>query len=415
MTAPARSYAHAVAHFDDLVAAARTTLTGFSACVDVVSPLDDRLLARIREADPGPEARAFAELLLDHAHRGRGGERCADWSRGPAVLREVVHGRRAIGGTGAQAAQTLAAVGAPALLCLADRSPEVLELLAPDVLLVDRGRVRPVSEVERRAPSGREPHHIFEFTAGTVLAGSPVPRSSRVIVRFGEDGPEEDAEFDAGSVDAAAEAGGAVVSGFNAIEGDRLTAALARVRGLVARWRAAGLDVVHLELGTYAATSDAHRACEELAPVVSSIGMSRSELDAVSPGDGEPEQRALRLARRYDVEAVIVHGDRHSFAVTSGDAERLGEALLVGSLCAASRAAQGAPARPAPDVLPLPAGGWACEPLAGGRTLVSCPSPYLPHARSTIGLGDTFVAGLLLALGASTPVLQSQPARSLRP
>lgn len=408
MTASAHPYDEVVERFDELVAGARPTLAGLTACVDVVARLDDALIGRILDADTGVQARGFVDLLLDHAARGRGGERLVTWRNGPRVLGAVADGASAIGGTGAQVAQTLARVGAPVVLCLADRSEQMLDLLAPAVQLVDAGRVRPASEVPRSGRTAAEiPHYIFEFVAGEHVAGRPVPRSSRVIVRFDFAELEADAGFDAATPRLAAHAGAGVVSGFNSLPPDSRDTAHVRARALAAAWRDSGLPVIHLELGACDTLADAHHTCEQLADVVTAIGMSRSELDALAPSGATAERRAAWLAGRYDVPTVIVHDDRRSYAVTADDPERLGEALLVGNLLAATRAAHGEPRRPLPGELPLPSTGWTSEPLADGRMLVSSPSPYLPVARSTIGLGDTFVAGLLLALGAGVPLLDS--------
>ena len=74
-------------------------------------------------------------------------------------------------------------------------------------------------------------------------------------------------------------------------------------------------------------------------------------------------------------------------------------AVRIGNLLAASRARCGKPtadlaaadgARFATD---LPATG----PLGDGWRCACAPTPYLARPASTIGLGDTFVAGLLLA------------------
>jgi ADP-dependent phosphofructokinase/glucokinase len=396
-------YEEVVERFDALLAGAQPALAGLTACVDVVTRLDDALIARLRDAG----AEDFVDLLVDHALRGRGGERLVDWPGGPRVLDAVADGRRAIGGTGAQVAQTLGRVGAPVVLCLADRTQQTLDLLAPSVLLIDEGCARPAGGVLPSGGPARTPHYIFEFVAGEPLAGGRVPRSSRVIVRFGFAELEPDDGFDALTPLLAADAGAAVLAGFNALPPGGRTAAHARARRLAVAWRHAGLAAVHLELGASETVADAHDTCEQLAGAVTSIGMSQSELDALSPGSEPPEQRAARLADHYEAPSIIVHDDRRSYAVTSGDADRLGEALLVGNLLAATRAAHGAPRRPVAGGLPLPLTGWTCVPLADGRILVTSPSPYLPAARSTIGLGDTFVAGLLLALGSRTPLFHS--------
>jgi ADP-dependent phosphofructokinase/glucokinase len=44
----------------------------------------------------------------------------------------------------------------------------------------------------------------------------------------------------------------------------------------------------------------------------------------------------------------------------------------------------------------------------GGWHIVTCPSPHLQQPRTTLGLGDTFMAGCLLVLG--QPSLPGVPA-----
>ena len=75
--------------------------------------------------------------------------------------------------------------------------------------------------------------------------------------------------------------------------------------------------------------------------------------------------------------------------------------LLTGNLLAASRAAHGVPAAEL-DVHPLATytNDFPRPRDLGGGWRVDCvPSPYLYQPRSTVGLGDTFVAGTLLAHG----------------
>ena len=75
--------------------------------------------------------------------------------------------------------------------------------------------------------------------------------------------------------------------------------------------------------------------------------------------------------------------------------------LLTGNLMAASRAAHGVPAAEL-DIHPRAtyANDFPRSRDLGGGWRVDCvPSPYLYQPRSTVGLGDTFVAGTLLAHG----------------
>jgi len=71
----------------------------------------------------------------------------------------------------------------------------------------------------------------------------------------------------------------------------------------------------------------------------------------------------------------------------------------MGCLLASARAANGALV--VPQDLPEEANFKTPPPeeTEGGWHIVSCPSPHLDRPRTTLGLGDTFMAGSLLVLG----------------
>jgi len=96
---------------------------------------------------------------------------------------------------------------------------------------------------------------------------------------------------------------------------------------------------------------------------------------------------------------VIVHADDFALAVHHDPDPDPTNVLLAGSVLAAARARAG---QPSDDLVPpdeatltddLPASG----PLGDGWRAASVPSPYLRRPAATVGLGDTFVAGVLLA------------------
>ena len=299
-----------VERFEELVRVSRLTLAGFKGVIDVVTELDDGLIARLLNYDGSEQCQAFAAILVEHAQRGSGGERRLHWAEGAAVLAEVVRGRRAPGGTSVQAAQTLAAVGAPVLLSVGDRSAEFLDLLAPEVSIAEKGALVSVREAGRRSFAPQIPVYVFEFQAGSSVGGKIVPRSSRLIIRLEKTFIDDDPDFEATSTHLAACAGGAIVGGLNASDPGELPAALAYVHALVARWRAAGLNVVHLELASFPSPSGPIEACAALAPVVTSVGMSASELRAMSEPSQSTEEAAALLAEPFDIPTVVVHGDR---------------------------------------------------------------------------------------------------------
>ena len=376
-----RAYEALIAGLPDLVGRARLTLCGFSACVDVYLSLHDTELAA-QAARATPAAALFAELKW-RAIAGVGGEVFLDWPDGAAWLADHVTGTRALGGTSAQAANLLATLGAPALLALADRSRHQLAVVHPDVCLADaRGPVRR-SEIVA-AGAGAPPHYIFEFTAGRTVDRQVLRRSSRVIVRLNHSELQHDAEFDRISVELAGSAGAGILSGFNELPPARTKAEYAFALRTAEAWRARGLGTIHLELGDFPDESSPDEALAALAPAATSFGASLSELDGLMPASDPIEARAIAVAERYGFSRVCIHADHWALAVTRGD-EAAGQIVLPQSY------PDGAQINP----LPFPA-----SQRLGGWHVVAVPSPYLARPTATIGLGDTFLAGTLLVLGA---------------
>jgi ADP-dependent phosphofructokinase/glucokinase len=383
---------------------AQTLYAGFNTCVDQVYRLDGAALDRLSELD-----HPLTREAVDRIARGGDGE---IFMPAPALapaldglLGEPLSSQ--VGGTGAQAAWTLAKLGAPSVLSLTDRSPAQLAVLDPAIGLCSGGAIVPVSAAVPRgiaaaphdgstAPqgaSGKPPHYILEYSAGTRWRGGTVSRSSRIIVRLADDGIERDEEFAA----LAPDAGAGLVSGLNALSDDD-TESRRWLRDLVGRWRDGGLPMIHLELAEYPRAAALAEVAEAYAGVVHSLGLSLAELAMVSPG-GDPPTAARELALRYQLKRVCVHADTWSLLVHRGDPETAAAAIRGGNLLAAARARRGSPTADlavSPDATftdDLP----ASEPLGDGWHAECAPTPYLAHPAATIGLGDTFVAGLLLA------------------
>jgi ADP-dependent phosphofructokinase/glucokinase len=250
---------------------------------------------------------------------------------------------------------------------------------------------------------GKPAHYLFEYTAGQPVGRVIPPRSTRVIVRFQDEDLEWDDYFAEASIGLAAEAGSALLSGFNALAPATVPEVLRQVAELAGRWRDSGLEVVHLEWADYPAGKLA-QVLEALATAATSLGMSASELERVRPGPEPPPLRAVALGETMGVQQVWVHADRWALCASRrGDPERDLRALLAGCLVAASRAAAG---RPAPVRWPLPGAEltelpWPASNQVRDWTVTSCVAPYLPAPIATVGLGDSFMAGSLLDLGQS--------------
>jgi ADP-dependent phosphofructokinase/glucokinase len=393
-----RAYEEISDQLPQKAAGAAVTMCGMSACVDARADMHNA--AALLEASAPAGAVALANLLKDRVARGIGGEVRVNWPDGSAWLTERMPIRYALGGTGPHAAWVLTAIGAPALLALEDRSAHMLAQLPSGVLLAKGEEVVPA---DRIAPLGepRPDVFTFEYTAGRPVGDIVPSRSSRIIVRFHDQGLERDAAFERLTPQLAHSAGAGLVAGFTCEPPERLDAAIERVFALTRSWRKAGLETIHLEQAGYASQNALHRVLAAVPGAVTSIGMSHSELLAADAVGGRPLEAMIRLGERLGVDRVCVHADHWAAAVTLGDPERERRALMTGCLVAGSRAAAGKP------VLPRGLNPQACLhelPFAttthqGAWSFVACASPYLERPATTLGLGDSFTAGCLLALG----------------
>ena len=386
-------YHSLVPRLGDLAGRMPLTLCGLATCTD----------AYLRLAEAGPlfaaqsgKAASLAKALQQRAANGIGGELFFDWPEAEDWITENLPiSKWGLGGTGAQAAQTLALLGARALITLQDRSQRQLSVIHPDVFVATQQGLEKCSSLEGSGPK-KPAHYIFEFNAGEVAGDQRAKRSTRVIVRFADDPLDRDPAFVRESIARAGQAGSAVICGYNEVAKASLTAELEYTKNLLSAWRAQGLAKIHLEVGGYEELSLRDQVLSALAPLISSLGMSHSELCEFGSGDVATEAANLRTA--LGLNRICVHADAWALSVTNRDSEPELESLMCGCLVASCRAAQGQISFPTgvpPDAVfldpPYP-------PISqqNGSTLVCCPGPYLEQPKATIGLGDTFLAGTLL-------------------
>jgi ADP-dependent phosphofructokinase/glucokinase len=381
------------------IADARLTICGLSTCIDGYVRLHEaEALWNARKDTP---EEALGRELFRRASAGVGGEFYMDWPEGGAwVERNLRVSRWGIGGSGAQAAQTLATLGAPALMSLEDRGQRQLSVIHPDVLVAARGGIIKCGELSI-TEGEKSAHYIFEFTAGTQVGPAILKRSSRTIVRFRNERLDNDPDFAQWSTAAAAEAGAGILSGFNEIGDEIMDESLRESVALAEAWREQGLESIHLEIGDYGTVAARDKVLASLGGVISSLGMNYAELCALSAGSQDTIGKACELAEVLSLSRLCVHSDTWALTITRGDPQRELEALLCGCLLASVRAEKGFPTRPVelPEQAEFHPLSWEKFGQAGRRSMVSCSAPYLERPAGTIGLGDTFLAGTLLVLG----------------
>jgi ADP-dependent phosphofructokinase/glucokinase len=285
------------------------------------------------------------------------------------------------------------------VVSLADRSAAQLSVLDPAIGLTAGGDVRPARDIAPAGETTKPPHFIVEYAAGTRWRGGVVPRSSRFIVRLACDGLELDDDFAAlGPIGA----GAGLVSGMNGLAADDV-ASHEWLTGVLARWRTGGPPMIHLELAEYPRRGDLTRTLDRYGRYVQSLGLNLTELFELHPA-ADPARAALAVAEHYALDRVCVHADDWALAVHRGDPGEQVAALRTANLLAAARARAGAPTA---DLTISPAAVFTADlpaagPLGGGRRADVVPVPWLARPAATVGLGDTFVAGLLLSACMST-------------
>jgi ADP-dependent phosphofructokinase/glucokinase len=381
---------------------ARPVLVSSTVDVDdiyVMSPARLQLLQN-RGAVQGGQAAELSQALGGLLSEGRDGELFSDWPEGWRWLAEVLGppNRVQVGGTGAQAAWALDVLGAPTIMALVSRSAEQLSVLAPDILVCREGRMLRVHELS--ADTGATPirNEILEFPGGSGLVGSSTDRAHRAILRFSPIALERDEDFMAMQGELGPKAGAAVLSGFNGLEvSDR--ASVEWAGRLLRVWRECGPGLRHVELGDSTRPSDLKAIVAGLRGLNSSLGLSLSEFLTLWGSSADVVTEALELARGLECPSIVVHADRWSLAVHRGNPATAVDRLMIGNLLASARAAAGAPRG---DVTPVKYATYDEDVPESGRLddgwRVDCvPTPFVPRPASTIGLGDTFTAGLLLA------------------
>ncbi len=395
----AGEYGNLIQRLPTYIQGARLTICGLSTFIDGYVRLHEaEALFNAKKETP---EEALGRELFRRASAGIGGEFYLDWPEGGAwVERNLKVSRWGIGGSGAQAAQTLAVLGAPALMSLEDRGQRQLSVIHPNILVATKGGIIKCGELPM-AEGEKSAHYIFEFTAGTLVGPVVLKRSSRTIVRFGDERLDNDPNFARESVAAAANAGAGILSGFNEIGHETMDESLRESVALAEAWRERGLKTIHLEIGDYGTVAARNRVLDPLGGVISSLGMSYAELCALSVGSRDTIGKACELAEAMNLSRLCVHSDTWALTVTSDDPQRELEALLCGCLLASVRAEKGFPTRPVeiPAHAEFHSLGWEKFSQSGRRSVVSCSVPYLERPAGTIGLGDTFLAGTLLVLG----------------
>lgn len=408
---------------------------GYTSDLDVVLEWNGEAFARIADEFLREEPRyapgdvidsmeAFARIAMRFLADGAGGE--IDITN-PRVVDELearfetVH---ALGGTCAQGAAALGSAGFPVTAYVTDRSRVVCELMdRPGMRLYADGRVAPLMESASGEPPVR--HIVLQYPKDYALTARGktyrAPVSNRLILDF--DAVHKVLPIDPGFLTWCEENARNIyaycISGFNAIQDPEIMRErLDRLTRHYAAFRARRADaVIYLEGAYYLNPELKHMAFETLARSIDILGMNEEELveHAARFGldtDKEDLNSILEslncLLARYPVRGIVMHTKDYSMycgeRLPGADIEK---GLALGNLLSATRARTGrygtrGDCLETLRTIPLsPAGLKMASALKqsklDGRFVALAPTLYMEHPRFTIGLGDTFTAGMLTA------------------
>jgi ADP-dependent phosphofructokinase/glucokinase len=382
---------------------ARLVLTSSNACVDSIFHVGAERLSRIAAARRGAtrddeRGAALLSRVVALISRGRGGELLTRWPGGPGWIAGLLGppDRYQLGGTGPQASWALATVGAASVLALTDRSAEQLAVIEPRTGLCADGKVVEAGSLIPFGAPAKLPHCILEFSTGTRCGTLAVPRSSRIILRFGDEPIERDEHFLRMAPALAKDAGAGLLSGLNSPPEDD-TRDCDWVRAVARAWSEAGLADIHHELSGFPTPLRLREAAR--LGFATSLGLSLSELFMLTGERRDPRLLAQQVASQSGARRVIVHADDWSLAVHQEDPQHQESILLAGNAFASARARDGQPtavldpAGEANYTEDLP----PSDALGDGWRATCVPAPHLHRPVNTVGLGDTFTAGVLLA------------------
>ena len=331
----------------------------------------------------------------------------------------------ALGGTGAQAAAALGAVGVPADVHLTDRSKPVCAMLSGSgIMMIENGTRIPVENC--KDDSAPIYHFILQFQKDDVIEINgqrvSIPCSNRLILFYdpihkyfpiAEDYCDyyQQADLDLTSY---------LLSGFDAVTDtavidarlDQLSNHLAVLQKKNPRM------VCYLEGAFYLNPEVKTRVIGRLGPMAHIVGMNEEELvEAVTEfgrridlDDARQVLEGIKLYRaHFGLRGIVLHTKDYAMyygdPLTGVDVE---QGLTLGNLMASTRARIGryGSAQDCRESLALPLSQRGMAFVADftalaagneGQVLTAVPSRYIEHPRYTIGLGDTFTADVQIS------------------
>jgi ADP-dependent phosphofructokinase/glucokinase len=408
---------------------------GYTSDLDVVLKWDGDAFSRIIQAllteepryAPGDTIASmgdFARIALHFLANGAGGEIDITEIKVCNELERRFETAYALGGTCAQSAAALGAVGFPVTAYITDRSEEVCARLNyTGMRLFANGRVAPVGE--SASDDAPVKHIILQYPKGWSVTWRgktyTAPVSNRLILDY--DTIHKILPIDPKFLACCEENAGDIyaygISGFNGILDPAVMAErLSELTGHYRAFRAKNPEaILYLEGAYYLNPAVKDLAFETLARAIDILGMNEEELVehaarfglSTDVEDIDSILAALSLLlRQYPAKGIVMHTKDYSMYYGSDiPGIDFHKGLALGNLMSSTRARTGrygtrSDCRVTIDCLTLSRTGLKmaealCAADTRGHFAAIVPTRYMEHPLYTIGLGDTFTAGMLTA------------------
>lgn len=423
-------------YLDDMVAdiekckiSGKRIVFGYTSDADALLTYDEKefneILEKYLTCEPHREQHdvvdsmeTFARLIAYYMMNGLGGEVDISDYKVVEYLLEHFQYTFSLGGTGAQGATAMCCAGMPVLAHISDRSKLVCELMDyPEMETVQNGKIVPITALQRGEPVY---HIVFSYTKGDRFRiGNKeyeVPVANRVILDY--DRIHKDIVVDGDFKQYLEENANKLISynlsGFNAIVDNELAQRRLSELGIhYTKIKEKNAEcVIYFESAHYLSPEVKATVYAGISPYVSIMGMNEEELVAhgmelgmeIDKDDISDVLKGMDvIAERYKAKGIILHTKDYSMyygeELKNVDLEK---GLTLGNLLSGTRARVGhygnrEECRESLKMNLSPVGLRFAEELANMRVekqVFLVPSRYMEKPMCTIGLGDTFVAGV---------------------
>jgi Archaeal ADP-dependent phosphofructokinase/glucokinase len=363
----------------------------------------------------------FARIVSYFAMNGYGGEVDITSREVVDTLGSYFEMEYGIGGTCAQGARALGKMEFPVLVHLTDCSKEVIEDWLNLAQICAVKNEEKVSLAECISDDKPLIHMIVQYTKGDIIRANAktyeVPLSNRLIMGFDQVHKVLPIEKDflRYCEEHAKNMYSYNVSGFNAmldidILKEKLTELVEHFQKVKVRNPAC---MIYLESAHYISSAIREYTYSMLAGSIDILGMNEEELvNLTSELDEEVDVENLHsvlkgvecLLNKYPIRGIVVHSKDYALYVGENiPGLHLEMGMTLGNLMSATKARMGVPGsmQECKETLTLPfskigmAYASELEKIEiKDKKVILVPSRYMETPKSTIGLGDTFVAGM---------------------